>query len=243
METVICGRGPLGRAIERHFAERGDPVRSVGRPGPDGHEPSTFAEAAVVIDASTAGSVAANVEAALADGCRRFVIATTGWDHDRDRVAGAVTGYGAVAVIAPNLSLGAAAFFRLVGSAAAWLSRTDAFEPYVVEWHRRGKRDRPSGTAAELVRRIGDHATASDDDRPEVASIRAGWFPGTHLVGFDAIGETIELRLTARDRTAYAAGARAARDWLIRAPRHAGLHPFDIVVEELLGTEQLGISA
>ena len=41
-----------------------------------------------------------------------------------------------------------------------------------------------------------------------------------HLVGFDAAGETVELRLTARDRSAYAAGILAAADWL-RARRRA----------------------
>jgi dihydrodipicolinate reductase len=71
-------------------------------------------------------------------------------------------------------------------------------------------------------------------DELEVVAVRAGASPGTHLVGFDAPGETIELRLTARDRSAYAAGILAAADWLVREPRPAGLHPFDPIVDELL---------
>ena len=55
-----------------------------------------------------------------------------------------------------------------------------------------------------------------------------------HLVGFDAVGETVELRLTARDRSAYASGVLAAADWLGRATRTPGIHPFDPVVDELL---------
>jgi dihydrodipicolinate reductase len=55
-----------------------------------------------------------------------------------------------------------------------------------------------------------------------------------HLVGFDAPGETVELRLTARDRSAYVAGAIASADWLLAAARPAGLHPFDSVVNDLL---------
>jgi dihydrodipicolinate reductase len=55
-----------------------------------------------------------------------------------------------------------------------------------------------------------------------------------HLVGFDAAGETVELRLTARDRTAYATGILAAADWLRAAPRTPGIHPFDPVVDDLL---------
>ena len=55
-----------------------------------------------------------------------------------------------------------------------------------------------------------------------------------HLVGFDAVGETVELRLTARDRSAYAAGILAAADWLDAGAAPAGLHAFDPVVDELL---------
>jgi len=108
----------------------------------------------------------------------------------------------------------------------------DGFEPYLLEWHRRTKRDRPSGTARELARRVA--AGFGEDPELEIAVIRAGASPGMHLVGFDSPGETIELRLTARDRSAYAAGALAAADWLSRATRSAGFHPFDEVVDELL---------
>src|SRR6185312_12001252 len=68
----------------------------------------------------------------------------------------------------------------------------------------------------------------------EVVSVRAGASPGMHLVGFDAPGETVELRLTARDRSAYAAGILAAADWLARNPRQPGIHPFEPIVDALV---------
>ena len=95
------------------------------------------------------------------------------------------------------------------------------YDPYLVEWHRRTKADRPSGTALELSRRIiAAHPRkqrtaqllahgAPAPEELDVAVIRAGSAPGMHLVGFDAPGESLELRLTARDRSAYAAGAVA----------------------------------
>ena len=111
----------------------------------------------------------------------------------------------------------------------------EAFDPYLLEWHRRSKRDRPSGTAADLAGRIAHaHPRLADANDLEVVSIRAGASPGMHLVGFDATGETIELRLTARDRSAYAAGILAAADWLRRVPREPGLHSFDPIVDELI---------
>ena len=77
----------------------------------------------------------------------------------------------------------------------------------------------------------------------EVAGIRAGAAPGTHLVSFDGPGEVVELRLAARDRSAYADGALAAARWLRRGPREPGLHPFDDVVDELLAATSAAVSA
>jgi 4-hydroxy-tetrahydrodipicolinate reductase len=235
MESTVLGTGPLGRAIEASLRARGDSVRLLGRP-PDraGHDPTTFGTPVVTFEASRADAVASNVGAGLRAGCRRFVIATTGWSASRPEVDAALRSAGASAVAAPNLSLGAALFFRLVDEATALFGRVEAFDPYLLEWHRRTKRDRPSGTARELARRIAArHPTTTADDL-EVVVVRAGSSPGMHLVGFDAPGETVELRLTARDRSAYAAGALAAADWLTRAIRSAGLHAFDPVVDELL---------
>jgi dihydrodipicolinate reductase len=55
-----------------------------------------------------------------------------------------------------------------------------------------------------------------------------------HLVGFDAPGESLEMRLTARDRSAYAAGAITAAEWLLAEPRQPGFHPFDEVIDSMI---------
>jgi 4-hydroxy-tetrahydrodipicolinate reductase len=76
-----------------------------------------------------------------------------------------------------------------------------------------------------------------------VAGIRAGAAPGTHLVTFDGPGEAVELRLMARDRSAYADGALAAARWLVREPRVPGIHPFEAVVDDLLSATPIAIPA
>ena len=259
MDTIILGNGGLGRAIAAALADRGEPApRVLGRPAGGVHSRTALAgpePAAVVFDASRAEAIASNVEAALAAGARRFVLATTGWDDDRSRVERLLRESGAAAVAAPNLSLGAALFFRLVEAATDLFGSLEAFDPYLVEWHRRTKADRPSGTARELARRlIARHPRKRRVAEPglggppaadelEVAVVRAGASPGMHLVGFDAPGETVELRITARDRSAYAAGALAAADWLVRRPREPGLHSFDAVVDELLARPALVATA
>jgi 4-hydroxy-tetrahydrodipicolinate reductase len=237
MDTIILGDGRLGHAIDDALRARGDASRLIGRPRGGRHDPPNLAGADVIVDASTADSVAANVEAAALADCRRLVIATTGWQADTARVAATLERAGAVAVVAPNLAIGSAVFLRLVDEAARLFASLADFDPYVLEWHRRAKADRPSGTAREIVRRI---ASRSATGEPEVAVIRAGAAPGMHLVGFDAPSETIELRLTARDRSGYAAGALAAADWLLASHRAPGIHPFDAVVDDLLAAPAPG---
>ncbi len=247
MPTIIFGDGHLGEAIAAATRARGlgSPI-VLGRPANGQHPATPLLGADLAYEASVPGAVTSNVATALAAGCRRFVIATTGWDEARDALDEALVAHDAAAVAAPNFSFGVAALLRLVEIAGSMYARLDEADPYVVEWHRRGKLDRPSGTALALARRLlavdlrkRRIATAGDGppapDELEVASVRAGASPGMHVVGFDASGETLELRLTARDRSAYAAGALAAAEWLRTEPRAPGIHAFSEVVEELVG--------
>ncbi len=235
MQTMILGDGHLGWAIAAAASERGERTPVLGRPAFERHDRAALAGADLVVDASRGEAVRANVVTALDAGVRRFVIATTGWSIDSEPVARALRDAEASAVVSANFSLGVALFARLVESAAELFGAVEGFDPFLVEWHRRAKADRPSGTALDLARRLtAAHPGLATSDDLEVVSIRAGASPGMHLVGFDAIGETVELRLTARDRTAYAMGVLAATDWLRRAPRAPGIHAFDPVVDELL---------
>jgi 4-hydroxy-tetrahydrodipicolinate reductase len=256
MNAIILGSGGFGRAIAAALIARGEPEpRVLGRPAGGRHDsgdiagpfPEDAAEAAVVFDASRGDAVPGNVAAALAAGRRRFVIGTTVWDEARPAVDRMLREHGATAVAASNLSLGVALFGRLVDRAVELFGPVEAFDPYIVEWHRRTKVDRPSGTAKELSRRIlAAHPRKTrladprrdgppEPDELDVAVIRAGGNPGSHLVGFDGMGESVELRIVARDRSAYALGALAAADWLGSAPRSPGIHAFDEVVDDFLG--------
>jgi 4-hydroxy-tetrahydrodipicolinate reductase len=255
MNIAILGDGRLGTEIGALLGARsGIRPLMLGRPSGGQHLAPALEHVDLVFEASIGSAVQANVEVALAAGVRRFVIATTAWSDDRPHVERALVRSGASAVAAPNFSVGVALFFRLVDAAVSLYGPIAAFDPYVLEWHHAAKADRPSGTAREIVRRIvaahprkrgvrapdaSDANGSSDPGLVEIAVLRAGAGPGMHLVGFDAPGETLELRLTARDRSAYAAGAVAAADWLLARPRTPGIHPFDEVVDELLAAPAL----
>lgn len=239
--TIILGDGGLGRAVEAALRARigadapGTQIRVLGRPASGRHDPARLAHVDLIVEASRADAVVANLAAGLEAGARRAIIATTGWTADRPQVESLLQAYGAAAVAASNFSLGVVLFGRLVEAAVALFGPLDGFDPYLLEWHRRAKHDRPSGTAVDLTRRIiAGHPRLANPADLEVVSVRAGSSPGMHLVGFDAAGETVELRLTARDRSAYATGILAAADWLARTPREPGIHAFDPIVDELV---------
>ena len=191
MDTLIFGAGHLGRAIADALVARGEPVPALlGRPGPDGRDPAGLRAADVVFDASRGDAVYANVAAAIDAGGRRFVIGTTGWDADRPDVETLLARHGASAVAAANLSIGVVLFGRLVEQAVRMFGPFEDVDPYLVEWHRRSKVDRPSGTARDLVRRVlathprkrrlaepgSDRSPAPDE--LELAVVRAGASPG-----------------------------------------------------------------
>ncbi|HLO34702.1 MAG TPA: dihydrodipicolinate reductase C-terminal domain-containing protein, partial [Candidatus Deferrimicrobium sp.] len=221
MQIAILGDGGLGRAVDTAAADQGHAVRILGRPATGRHRSGLLRGADVVVDATRAEAVLPNLTSALEGGCRRAVIATTGWSADRPLVEELLREHGAAAVAASNFSLGVALFGRLVDAAVGLFGPLPGYDPYLVEWHRRTKADRPSGTAGELAerilarhpakRRVADPLTGPPGpDELEVVAVRAGFSPGMHLVGFDAAGESVELRLTARDRSAYASGILAA---------------------------------
>jgi 4-hydroxy-tetrahydrodipicolinate reductase len=243
----------MGRAIRDALEARGDDVVAIiGRPGTgDRPAPPSLAPVDVAFEFSHAATALENVRYALETGCRRVVLGTTAWADDRQAVIRSVEDAGATLVEAPTYSLGAVLFGELAEAAAKLFGRFDSYDPYVMEWHRRAKADRPSGTANAIARRIlpflrtKTHARlaegdgAPEPDALEIVSLRAGASPGMHVVGFDAPGESIELRISARDRSAYVAGALLASDWLREdRPHPVGIYPFESVVRAVLAGDQ-----
>jgi 4-hydroxy-tetrahydrodipicolinate reductase len=151
---------------------------------------------------------------------------------------------GAAAVVAPTFSLGAVLFGELAENAARLFGSFSEYDPYLFEEHRRAKADRPSGTALAVAARMLPHLRskrevrlaegtgAPDPDVLEVVALRAGSHPGMHVAGFDGPGEALELRITARDRSAYVAGALMAADALLAEPGRRGITDFITLVRE-----------
>ena len=108
MTTYVFGNGGLGRAVEAALRDRAnrtghtDQARLVGRPALGRHDPADLAGISFAIEASRADAVVSNLEAALAAGARRVIVATTGWEADREAVEALLLRHHVPAVAAPS---------------------------------------------------------------------------------------------------------------------------------------------
>ena len=253
MRALITGAGNMGRAIRSALEARGDEVVAmVGRatPRPSAAE---LASPDVAFEFSHDSTLLDHVDLAIEAGCRALVIGTTGWSTDGPTgraLAERLEAAEARAVIAPTFSLGAVLFAELAEQAARLFGDFSEYDPFVFEQHRRAKADRPSGTALAIAQRLIPHLHAKrearladgpgapDPDVLEVVALRAGSHPGMHVVGFDGPGEALELRITARDRSAYVAGALLAADTLLAEPGRRGITTFSHLVRERTARHQ-----
>lgn len=210
---AIIGLGKMGRAIEQLAPERGFTVAS--RIDPRGGDApsvsrSSLGDAEVAVEFTTPASAAQNISAALEAKCP-VVVGTTGWYERRAEVEALVGKHKGALLIAPNFSVGVAAFAQIVRAAAAALKGAPGFDAHMVETHHSAKKDAPSGTAANL----GKIAEAEWGRAIPITSVRTGSVPGTHELIFDGAFEQIRLEHVARDRRVFADGALLAAKWII----------------------------
>jgi len=146
-------------------------------------------------------------------------------------------------VLAPNMSVGVNACFKLLKEAAKILG--DGFDVEIVELHHNKKKDSPSGTAVRMGEVV---AEALGRDYNQVANfhregmcgergkqeigmqtVRGGDIVGEHTVYFIGMGERIEISHRAMSRDMFARGAVRACQWL--AGKAPGIYDMQDVLE------------
>jgi 4-hydroxy-tetrahydrodipicolinate reductase len=254
LRVVVCGvAGRMGgRVLQAVRAEDGmQVVGATERPD----------SAQVGLDAGTAAggpsagvTVSASLEAALASGADvaidftapaaaqhharicagrkvALVVGTTGIPPE-GRADIAARAREVPIVLAPNMSVGVNALFRLVAEAARALG--PSYEVEILETHHRAKKDAPSGTALRLAEVAADalkldrrsafvYERHGDTGARRPGSIglqavRGGDVVGDHTVFFLADGERLELTHRATSRDNFARGAVRAARWVAGKP-------------------------
>ena len=155
----------------------------------------------VVVDFSTPEVAPGNALECVAAGVHA-VVGTTGFDRDglRREVEGADGG--ARVFVAPNFALGAVLMMQMAREVAPHMPECE-----IVELHREGKLDAPSGTAkrtAELIRDAGGNV------HEPIHSVRLPGLVAHQEVIFGGEGQTLSIRHDSIDRVSFMPGVLLA---------------------------------
>jgi 4-hydroxy-tetrahydrodipicolinate reductase len=229
LNLALLGHGKMGGAVARIAPERGFDLRLILtiESNPDGVAitEENFRGIDVAIDFTQPDVVVENIRRVAALGVS-LVVGTTGWNERFAEVEKIVAESGIGLVHAANFSIGVQLFYRLAREAAKIFAPYAMYEPYIVEAHHKFKKDAPSGTALELKRRV---APGLPGREIPTSSVRGGYIPGTHEMGFDSEADTVLVRHNARSRQGFAEGALYAARWVAGKK---GMFAFDEILEE-----------
>ena len=182
----------------------------------------TSAGAEVAVDFTHPDAVMQNIRWCVEHGIHA-VVGTTGISPaDLEEIRALTEGGGANVVVAPNFSIGAVLMMRFAEQAARHLPAAE-----IVELHREGKADAPSGTAMATARRIaaarGSDAPAAaggDDAHPgargadvegiRIHSIRLPGLTAHQEVILGAPGQILTIRHDSTDRASFIPGVMLA---------------------------------
>ena len=215
LNLAILGYGKMGKVIAQLAPQRGFEVQltldiDVNRDGA-AITRANFRGIDVCIEFTEPAAVLENIRRVAALGCN-LVVGTTGWHDHLEEVRQLIEASGIGMVYAANFSIGVNLFYRVARAAAEIFADFPMYDPYLTETHHKFKKDAPSGTALEIKRQVQPHFAGRDIP---VASIRAGYIPGVHELGFDSEADTVVLRHTARGRQGFAEGALYAARWVV----------------------------
>ena len=230
MKLALIGYGAMGKLVETLASAAGDEIGMTVTSSDSSLDAAQLAASLcahdVAIDFSVGSAVLRNVEA-----CARanvpLVEGTTGWQNNEGEVRRLIEDHNGALVYGANFSIGVNVFYRIVSQAAKLVAGLDQYQAYLEEEHHARKRDAPSGTALRLKDLMAEHFKTEIP----IASVRAGYIPGTHRVGFDSAADQITLTHMARSRAGFAAGALLAARWIVG---REGVFEFSDVIDEIL---------
>jgi 4-hydroxy-tetrahydrodipicolinate reductase len=155
----------------------------------------------VLLDLTTQpGSYEIAIEAAVHG--LHTVVGASGWSDDQRIALGAVAEqHGVGALIVPNFSLGAMLMMRFAQQAARYFPDAE-----IIELHHAGKKDKPSGTAAETAARM----KLGGGRSPVIHSVRLPGLLAHQEVLLGGTGELLTIRHDSLTRESFVTGMLAA---------------------------------
>jgi 4-hydroxy-tetrahydrodipicolinate reductase len=148
----------------------------------------------VVVDFTTPDAALDNALACVRAGVHA-VIGTTGWDPEPLGQLGPDPP--ANVFVAPNFAIGAVLMMRFAAEASRYMAKAE-----IIELHRDGKLDAPSGTAARTAQLM--------DGEVPIHSVRLPGLVAHQEVILGDVGQTLTIRHDSTDRTSFVPGVLLA---------------------------------
>ncbi|MBV7441611.1 4-hydroxy-tetrahydrodipicolinate reductase [Weeksellaceae bacterium TAE3-ERU29] len=220
MNIAIVGYGKMGKTIERLAKENGHTISAIFNKTPT-HSELRDNNIDVAIEFSHPEVAYRNLTALLGSNIPT-VCGTTGWlDKLRD-IEEKVEQYNGSFLYASNFSLGVNLFFEIVQETASLMKNRNLYDLRLEEIHHTQKKDAPSGTAITIAEKIIQRTSfkhwsldkKTDDKSIPIYALREPEVPGTHIVEYDSVIDTIELKHTAKSRDGFALGAIRAAEYI-----------------------------
>ena len=167
------------------------------------------------------------------------VCGTTGWLEHYASISQQFQNANLGFLYASNFSIGVNIFFALNEKLAQMMSKQEQYQAKLTEIHHIHKLDAPSGTAITLAEGFLqqqtkykqwslDEGQAIASDQLPIEAIRENEVPGTHLMTYQSVIDSIEIKHTAHNRHGFASGALLAAEYVAK---HPGVHHMKDVLD------------
>lgn len=204
MKIAILGYGKMGQEIEKIALQKGhEIILKTNSQNPA--ETADFSEVEVAIDFSTPNTAFSNISSALTQSIP-VISGTTAWIEKKTEAEQLAIKNNTAFLYASNFSIGVNLFFELNKKLAQLMSNHEQYKASIQEIHHIHKLDAPSGTAISLTEYM--------EGNIHIESERTGEVHGTHIVTYQSVVDSIEIKHEAHNREGFALGAVLAAEWI-----------------------------
>lgn len=224
MKIALIGYGKMGKAIEEIAMKNGhEVVLKITSQNILDFNIENLQKADVAIEFTNPHSAVDNLKKCF-DANIPVVCGSTGWLDQWQEIENYCTKKNDGSLLfASNFSVGVNIFFELNKKLAALMNNRREYNISIEEIHHTQKKDAPSGTAITLAEGILNNnqnkekwvlGEKANNAELSITSKRIDPAPGTHIINYNSLIDSIEIKHTAHSRVGFASGAVLAAEFL-----------------------------
>lgn len=227
MNILLLGYGKMGKAIEQ-IALKNDYrlICKINSKNRDKLRDISKGSIDVAIEFTQPEAVFENIKFCIEKNIP-VVSGTTGWLDKKEEIEEFCIKKGGTFFYASNFSIGVNLVFHFNKLIAGMMNNYTQYDVSLEEIHHIHKVDAPSGTAITLANdiigaidkkkkwiNVKNSSGSSKSEEVIIVSKRENNVPGTHIVKYNSIVDSIEIKHTAHSREGFALGAVLAAEWI-----------------------------